>query len=305
MKETTMMKLALGPVLYYWPRDTMMKFYETVAASAVDIVYLGETVCSRRHELRLADWLELAHRLAAVGKEVVLSTQALLESGADLAMLRKLSGNGRYAIEANDIGAVHLAAGELPFVAGPHLNLYNEESAALMARLGARRWVAPLEMGREGVALMHKARPEGLETEVFAYGRMPLAFSARCFTARQRNLGKDNCEFSCLQHPDGLTLKTRDAEHFLVLNGTQIQSHLVYNLLAELPDMTAMGVDVVRISPQAVDTAAVIALFDSVRRGALDLDAAQKLLDRLMPAPGCDGYWYGRPGLELHAREVV
>ena len=300
-----MLKLALGPVLYYWPRDTMMKFYETVAASAVDIVYLGETVCSRRHELRLADWLELAHRLAAVGKEVVLSTQALLESGADLAMLRKLSANGRYAIEANDIGAVHLAAGELPFVAGPHLNLYNEESAALMARLGARRWVAPLEMGREGVALMHKARPEGLETEVFAYGRMPLAFSARCFTARQRNLGKDNCEFSCLQHPDGLTLKTRDAEHFLVLNGTQIQSHLVYNLLAELPDMTAMGVDVVRISPQAVDTAAVIALFDSVRRGALDLDAAQKLLDRLMPAPGCDGYWYGRPGLELHAREVV
>ena len=305
MKETTMMKLALGPVLYYWPRDTMMKFYETVAASAVDIVYLGETVCSRRHELRLADWLELAHRLAAVGKEVVLSTQALLESGADLAMLRKLSGNGRYAIEANDIGAVHLAAGELPFVAGPHLNLYNEERAALMARLGARRWVAPLEMGREGVALMHKARPEGLETEVFAYGRMPLAFSARCFTARQRNLGKDSCEFSCLQHPDGLALRTRDSESFLVLNGTQIQSHLVYNLLAELPDMTAMGVDVVRISPQAVDTAAVIALFDSVRRGALDLDAAQKLLDRLMPAPGCDGYWYGRPGLELHAREVV
>ena len=300
-----MLKLALGPVLYYWPRDTMMKFYETVADSAIDIVYLGETVCSRRHELRVADWLELADRLAAAGKEVVLSTQALLESGADLATLRKLTGNGRYAVEANDIGAVHCAAGALPFVAGPHLNLYNEDSTALIARLGARRWVAPLEMGREAVARMRSARATGLETEVFAYGRMPLAFSARCFTARQRNLGKDNCLFSCLEHPDGLALKTRDAESFLVLNGTQIQSYLVYNLLGQLGEMAAMGVDVARISPQASDTIAVVKLFDAVRRGTLDAVAAQALLDPLMPAPGCDGYWFGRPGLELHAREAA
>ncbi len=300
-----MLKLALGPVLTYWPRETMMAFYEMVAASAVDIVYLGETVCSRRHELRVSDWLELAERLAAAGKEVVLSTQALLESGSDLGTLRKLSGNGRFAIEANDIGAVHLAAGTLPFVAGPHLNLYNEESAALMARLGARRWVAPLEMGRDAVARMHQARPPGMETEVFVYGRMPLAFSARCFTARQRNLGKDNCQFSCLEHPDGLVLKTRDAESFLTLNGTQIQSHLVYNLLGQLDQMADMGLDVVRISPQSSGTGAVIDLFDAVRRGAQDADAAQARLEALMPAPGCDGYWFGQPGLEWHAREAA
>jgi collagenase-like PrtC family protease len=300
-----MLKLALGPVLYYWPRATMMAFYDMVAASPVDIVYLGETVCSRRHELRVPDWLELAERLAAAGKEVVLSTQALLESGADLATLRKLTGNGRFAVEANDIGAVHLAAGSLPFVAGPHLNLYNEDSAALMARLGARRWVAPLEMGRDAVALMRKARPAGTETEVFAYGRMPLAFSARCFTARQRNLGKDNCEFSCLAHPDGLALKTRDADGFLVLNGTQIQSHLVYNLIGQLDDIAAIGVEVVRISPQAADTGAVIGLFDAVRRGTLDAAQAEARLAPLMPAPGCDGYWFGKPGLELRAMEAA
>ncbi|MES2017614.1 MAG: U32 family peptidase [Pseudomonadota bacterium] len=297
-----MLKLALGPVLYYWPRATMMAFYEMVAASAVDIVYLGETVCSRRHELRVPDWLELAERLTAAGKEVVLSTQALLESGTDLVALRKLTGNGRFAVEANDIGAVHLAAGTLPFVAGPHLNLYNEDSLALMARLGARRWVAPLEMGRDAVALMLGA---GVETEVFTYGRMPLAFSARCFTARQRNLAKDSCEFSCLAHPDGLSLKTRDADDFLVLNGTQIQSHLVYNLLGQLDDMAAMGVSVVRISPQASDSAAVIDLFDAVRRGVLSASTAQAALDPLMPAPGCDGYWFGKPGLELRAREAA
>ncbi|MES2319339.1 MAG: U32 family peptidase [Pseudomonadota bacterium] len=300
-----MLKLALGPVLTYWPRDTMMAFYEMVAHSAVDIVYLGETVCSRRHELRLPDWLELADRLAAAGKEVVLSTQALLESGADLATLRKLTGNGRHAVEANDIGAVHLMDGTLPWVAGPHLNLYNEDSAALMAQLGARRWVAPLEMGRDGVALMHQARLPGMETEVFAYGRMPLAFSARCFTARQRNLGKDNCQFSCLEHPDGLSLRTRDAEEFLVLNGTQIQSDRVCNLLACMDEMAAMGVHVVRISPQASDTGAVIALFDAVRRGVLGASEAQELLDPLMPAQGCDGYWFGQPGMDLHVQEAA
>lgn len=297
-----MMKLALGPVLYYWPRDTMMAFYESMASSPVDIVYLGETVCSRRHELRLPDWLSLAAMLADAGKEVVLSTQALLESGSDLTNLRKLTSNGRFAIEANDIGAVNCLDGTLPFVAGPHLNLYNEDSVALMAQLGARRWVMPLEMGRTALATMQKSRPTGLETEVFAYGRMPLAFSARCFTARHRNLGKDDCQFSCMAHPDGLELRTRDADTFLILNGTQIQSHLVYNLLGDMADMEAMGVDVLRISPQAQHTAEVIALFDRARSGQVDTVQALAGLAPLMPAASCDGYWHGKPGMAFDKR---
>ena len=292
------LKLSLGPLLYYWPKDTTLAFYDAVAQMPVDTVYLGETVCSRRHELRLADWLAVAARLRAAGKEVLLSTQVLLESTAEGGTMHKIAGQDGYPVEANDMGAVQRLAGKKTFVAGPQLNLYNLPSLTWMAGLGASRWVMPLEMKRADLAVLQAGRPAGLETEVFAYGRMPLAYSARCFTARHRNLPKDDCQFSCIAHPDGLLLNTRESEHFLVLNGTQTQSARVYNLIESLPDLQALGVDVLRLSPQAEHMAEVVALFDAVRRGVLSPAEAQARLQPLMPEQGCNGYWHGQPGLD-------
>ncbi|PLC49642.1 U32 family peptidase [Pollutimonas subterranea] len=292
------MKIALGPVQYYWSRSTVMQFYESMIDTPVDIVYLGETVCSRRHELRLPDWLDVAGMLADAGKEVVLSTQVLLESGNDLATLRKITENGRYAVEANDMGAVHCLEGK-PFIAGPYLNVYSGPTLNLLAGLGARRWVMPLEMGREGLAQMQHDRPSGMETEIFAYGRMPLAFSARCFTARNRNIPKDNCQYVCMDHPNGLLLETREGQPFLVLNGTQTQSALVYTLLHEIATMGDMGVDILRLSPQAEHTANVVDMFHSVIHGTQTIAQAYDRLLPLMPAAPCNGYWHGKPGLEL------
>jgi len=294
-----MLKLALGPLQYYWPRATVMEFYEEIAASPVDIVYLGETVCSRRHELRAADWLALGVMLEAQGKQVVMSTLALIESSADVTALRRLTANGHFTVEASDMGAVHLLSGQ-PFIAGPHLNIYNPPTLSLLAGLGARRWVMPLEMGRAGLAHMQRERPAGVETEVFAYGRMPLAFSARCFTARNRNLPKDDCRFSCIEHPDGLLMRTREQQDFLVLNGIQSQSALVYNLLAELGQLRELGVDVARLSPQSQHMHKIIGAFDGARRGAGEATAADsaRMMAPLLPAAACNGYWHGKPGLE-------
>lgn len=63
------MRLALGPLTYYWPRQAVLDFYADVAGAPVDVVYLGETICSRRKELRWDDWLEIAQMLAAAGRK--------------------------------------------------------------------------------------------------------------------------------------------------------------------------------------------------------------------------------------------
>ena len=297
-----MMKLALGPLLYYWPRETVLGFYEAVAKTPVDIVYLGETVCSRRRELRLADWLNVAATLKEAGKEVILSTQVLIESGSDVTTLHKIaemSVNGDFMVEANDMGAVHCLEGKVPFVAGPHLNIYNLPTLQWMTALGIKRWVIPMEMSRDDLKILQQSRPDALETEVFAYGRMPLAFSARCFTARHYNLPKDDCQFRCIDHADGLQMRTRENEEFLVLNGIQTQSARVYNLLPELGAMREIGVDVVRISPQAQHTLEIIDLFHDVMSGKANPTDANQTLLPLMPELACNGYWYGKPGLDL------
>lgn len=293
-----MLKLALGPILTYWPRETVFSFYADIAQSAVETVYLGELVCSRRHELRASDWLELAAMLADHGKEVVLSTMALIEANTDVTAMRRITDNGRFLVEANDFGAVGCVGGR-PFVAGPHLNVYNRETLNLMAERGARRWVPPLEMKRAALAEMMAGKPAGLETELFAFGRMPLAFSARCFTARNRNLPKDDCGFTCIQYPDGLLLQTREHQPFLVLNGTQTQSAGVHVLLRELPDIAALGVDALRLSPQSQHMPQVISLYDAVRRGTLAADEAMARLAPLLPGAPCNGFWHGEPGMNL------
>lgn len=295
------MKIALGPLLYCWPRDAVFGFYEGIARSAADLVYLGEVVCSRRRELRPADWLQIGERLAAAGKEVVLSTLALIESEADLRALRRVIGNGRFRVEANEWGAVRLLEGRMPFVAGPHLNVYNPATLSLLAGLGAARWIAPVDVTRDALAGMQEAKPDAVETEVFAFGRVPLAFSARCFTARYHNVPKDNCGIACRDYPQGLELATREQRPFLILNGIQTQSAASYNLLGEAAALRAMRVNVLRVSPEPQHTAEVLSVFRRWADGELSPAKAADLAEAAAPGLYCNGFWRGQAGMDLAA----
>ena len=171
-----------------------------------------------------------------------MSSQGLIESESDLKVLRRIvrqaaTGQPGFRVEANDMGAVRLlgAAGITNWVAGPTLNIFNPATLQLMMDAGATRWAVAPEMSGAALAEVRAALAAPIETEVFAYGRLPLAHSARCFTARHFNLQKDSCEFRCLSIMDGIALSTREGEPFLTLNGVQTQSARVHNLLGDLP----------------------------------------------------------------------
>lgn len=302
MKDTLRTQIALGPLLYYWPRQATLDFYAAAQDWPVDIVYLGETVCSRRHELRLDDWLGIADRLAAAGKQAVLSSLALIESESDLKTLRRLVAQA-HPVEANDMSAVRLLAeaGRRDWVAGPSLNVFNPATLSLLIEAGACRWVGAPEIAGRALADLRTALPQPLETEVLYWGRVPLAHSARCFTARHFNLQKDNCAFRCLSAApdadDGQLLRTREGEAFLTLNGVQTQSARVLNLLADHADVAGVA-DILRISPQRQHTHEILATCHDLVCRRLPADAAFARSQPWMAERPCNGFWHGRPGAD-------
>ena len=292
------MKLSLAPIQFFWQKETLLEFYVQMLDSPLDTIYLGETVCSRRQKMRFADWFGLAQDLADSGKEIILSSQVLLESESDLKRLRKITGQTQFKIEANDMGAVKLAREHgIPFVAGASLNIYNEATLRLFQSLGAYRWVAPAELARDKVADIARLS-DGLETEIFAWGKIPLAYSSRCFTARHYNLNKDSCEFRCLDHEHGLTMNTREGQPFLTINGIQTMSYGSQCLLPHHADKAAIGVNILRLSPQLTDMPRIIELHRAVLDAQTTLDEALPELARLATGTPVDGYWLGKPGIE-------
>ena len=184
------MKLSLGPVLFFWDRDTLMQFYADMAEQPLDIIYLGETVCSKRRSLSLDDWLGLARDMQQQSKaQVVMSGLTLVEAASELSSLKRMCNNGEFLVEANDMSAVHfLSEQKIPFVGGPALNIYNGHTLAELIGAGMMRWSPPVECSAHIITAALKQLDElGVtrpEVEVFAYGHLPLAYSARCFTAR-------------------------------------------------------------------------------------------------------------------------
>lgn len=300
-----MMKLSLGPLQYYWPKEKVTEFYTQVEDWPIDVVYLGEVVCAKRRELKLEDWLQIAERLTIAGKDVVLSTLILLEADSELSRLEKICVNGRFMVEANDISAVHLLDGKSKFVAGPHINSYNARTLSVLHACGAVRWVMPFELGQSTLQQLLSDKPATLETEVLVYGRLPLSFSARCFTARADNVAKDQCELRCISDENGLPLQTQEGQELFTVNGIQLQSGVPCNLISEVEQLMEMGVEVLRLSPEAGDMHEIVSLFRGVieqkQRGTQALTLMQSQLSGQV---WCNGFWHELAGMDWKEKQV-
>ncbi|QYJ87164.1 U32 family peptidase [Shewanella mesophila] len=279
------MKVSLGPIQYCWPKNKIIDFYQQVAQSDIPLIYLGETVCSRRREVKFADYLALAQMLKASGKQVVLSTLALIEAQSEFGALKQQIDNGEFIVEANDMGAVEVAKSlKLPFVCGPTINNYNVATLKKLASWGMQRFVMPLELSKEWLEqIIATLPPKLIEVEVFGHGYMPLAHSARCFTARNKGLTKDSCKTICIDYPKGVLAQTQESQPLLRLNGIQTQSATHIDLRDQQAQMERMGIDYFRVSPSSLDALAI----------ASSLNECQ-----LQCSDGANGYWFKQAGLD-------
>lgn len=288
-------RLTLGPVLFNWSAERLAAFYRDVAAAGVfDRVHVGEVVCGKRAPFTDAVWPEVIDGLAAAGVEVVLSTLALPSTPRERAGVAAIAADDRL-VEVNDVTALPARAGR-PFVAGPLLNVYNEGTAAFLAARGAVGLCLPVELPLAAARAIAAACP-GVEVELFAFGRLPLALSGRCYHARLAGLAKDSCRFVCERDPDGLAVDTLEGTPFLAANGVQTLSHGVHAFLPTAAEAAATGIRRLRLSPHGCDMVAVGRLYRAVLDGDVSRAEAVGAL-AAMPLPGglVDGYVRGERG---------
>ena len=290
-------QLTMGPLLFNWAPDDIRDFYGRIADEApVDRVHLGEVVCGKRAPLLDHAFADAAERLEAAGKQVVWSTLGLPALRRDRKAIAALSADQAALIEINDVSALLDRTG--PFVAGPLLNVYNEAAARELMSRGCVRLCANVELSLAAVSAIAAGCP-GLEIELFAFGRLPLALSGRCYHARHHGLHKDNCQFVCDRDPDGLALQTLEGRDFLAVNGVQTLSHGVQLADAPPDELCAAGVSALRLSPHTADMVAVAEAFRAFADGRIDsAELAARATAAGPPGPFVGGYLHGRPGLE-------
>jgi collagenase-like PrtC family protease len=289
------LELALGPCFFNWSPERLRDFYARIADEApVDRVYLGEVVCGKRAPFTDELWPELVERLERAGKTVVRSLPALA-----------LTERERRAATATAAGAAHVEINDLaalgdrtagPFAVGPLVNVYNEATLALLRERGGESWCPPVELPLADVAAIAAAVPE-VAVELFAFGRAPLALSARCHHARAHGRAKEGCRYVCAGDGDGLAVATLDDRPVLAVNGLQTLSHGV-RLATLAPERLAeSGVRRLRLSPHGVDMVEVASTFRALLDGALTPDEAARRVEAIeLPGEPCDGYVDGGPG---------
>lgn len=286
------MELTIGPVLFDWKREGLLKFYDEALDMPVDKVYIGEVVCSKKKGLTVKDLEDIGTRLERAGKKTIVSTLAVVSNEEELDLVREMC-RLPFPVEANDMSVFNIS-GQKEIIAGPHITTYNVPSIQFLQELGVKRVVFPVELSRDSIA--YSIENTGIEGEVFGHGKVPLAFSWRCYTSRAYNLNKTNCQHHCRLHPDGMVLRTVEKEPIFTVNGTSILSARTYTLVEFIEDLKEIGVKAIRISPQYQYTKQIVDVFRKRLEGIIGPEQGLELLKETNPLGFCNGWYLGKAG---------
>ncbi len=291
------MELTVGANQFFWAADKWSALYDDLAQGPVDRVVLGELVCSKRLPFYQDRIPEAVAALAAAGKEVALTSLALITLKRERKLTAALADMG-VMVEINDLtGLAHLPKGA-GFWVGPLVNVYNEGTLAWLAGLGAKRVCLPPELPIASVGVLARAGADlGVAIEVWGHGRLPLAISGRCYHARLHKRGKDNCQFACEDDPDGLEVRTLEDQPFMAMNGVQTLSDSYACVDHQIERLIEAGVSGLRLSPQSQGFARLCQRYHDRLNGKIPAGAVAK--EARLIAPGTrlsDGFLTGESG---------
>lgn len=291
------MDLTVGPNFFFWQTEAVRAFYAGVAQAPVARVVLGELVCSKRLPFWQDEIPGAVECLLAAGKEVAVTSLALITLKRERKLTADLVGMG-LPVEVNDLSALaHVPQGR-PFWVGPLVNTYNEGTLSWLIRRGATRICLPPELPLASVAILVRlGREAGVPVEVWGHGRLPLAISGRCYHARLHDRMKDSCQFVCGEDPDGRDVETLDGQPFLAVNGVQTLSQSTACMAHQTEVLRDAGVAALRLSPQSQDFSAVCKAWNGRLAGRLDAPGLEAVLRPTVPGGRLsDGFLRGPAG---------
>lgn len=245
------MELTVGPNQFFWSADDWSAFYNDLCSAPVDRVVLGELVCSKRAPFYQERIPDAVTNLLEAGKEVALTSLALVTLKRERKMTAALAVMG-VSVEINDLTALAHLPERCAFSVGPLVNVYNEGTLAWLASRGANRVCLPPELPLSSIkSLASRATDLGVKVETWGHGRVPLAISGRCYHARLHGRIKDNCQFACEEDPDGLEVRTLEGQPFMAMNGVQTLSDSYACADHQIETLQDAGVSALRLSPQS------------------------------------------------------
>lgn len=203
------MKYFLGLVFYYWLKEMLEDFYQQVVKSSVDVIYLGEVVCSKCCVIKVGDWLEMVKFFVVSGKQVVFFILVLVQVLFELSELKCYVDNGDFLLEVSDFGVVNLCVEcKLLFVVGYVLNCYNVVMLCWLLKEGMVCWCMLVELFCDWlVNLFNQCDELGIcnqfEVEVLSYGYLLLVYFVCCFIVCLEDCLKDECEICCIKYLNG------------------------------------------------------------------------------------------------------